>query len=129
LNPNSWTNAVKDIDIVLHIASPLPIAPPTDENDVIRPALEGTLNVLNVAFNANVKRFVYTSSGLTLMSYGYEKGTYSEEDWIDSNDAKTAYQKSKILTERAVWNFVNEKKKINQKCFDLAVVVPVFVLG
>ena len=40
-----------------------------------------------------------------------------------------AYQKSKILAEKAAWNFLEEKKKNNEKCFDLVVMNPVFILG
>lgn len=43
LNPESWKNAVKDIDIVLHIASPLTLIQPTDENSLIKPAVEGII--------------------------------------------------------------------------------------
>jgi dihydroflavonol-4-reductase len=119
LNPNEWSEIVKDIDIVLHIASPLPTTASTNEEEIIRPALEGTKNILNAAFNANVKRFIYTSSSLTIFSYDYEKDYYSEEDRIDTQEAKTPYQKSKVMAEDAAWNFVAEKKKLNQKCFDL----------
>ena len=41
LNENSWTNAVKDCTIVLHTASPFPSGPPKDENELIKPAVEG----------------------------------------------------------------------------------------
>ena len=37
----------------------------------------------------------------------------------------TAYGKSKVLAEKAVWNFVDERKKANQLTFEVAVVHPV----
>ena len=83
LDANSWKKAVQDIDIVLHIASPLPIQNPVDEQEVIKPAVEGTLNVLNAALNTSVKRVVVTSSGLTITGYGYEDRHYSEKDWAN----------------------------------------------
>jgi len=33
------------------------------------------------------------------------------------------------LAERAAWNFVEEKKKNNQKCFELSVINPSLILG
>lgn len=45
LNPESWKSATKDIDIVLHIASPIGIpfiqASPSEES-YVKPAVEGT---------------------------------------------------------------------------------------
>lgn len=129
LDAESWIKPCEGVDIVLHIASPLPVTAPSDENLVIRPAVEGTLNVFNAALNANVERVVFTSSGLCISGYEYKAKTFNENDWVDIEDAKTAYQKSKILAEKAAWKFFNEKKKKNEKCFELAVIVPTFVLG
>ena len=52
---DNWDEAVKDCDYVLHVASPITLAAPKDENDMIRPAVEGTLRVLKAARNAGVK--------------------------------------------------------------------------
>lgn len=130
LNAASWESAVKDMDYVLHVASPLPVETVTDEQLVIKPAVEGTLNVLNAAFNEKkVKRVVVTSSGLAIFGFSWENKVYSEADWASADKMPTAYGKSKVLAERAAWDFVEEKKKLNQKCFELAVVHPVLVLG
>ena len=64
LDASSWAKAVEDIDIVMHVASPVTINPSIPDDAIIRPALEGTLNVLNAAQRAGVKRVVLTSSGL-----------------------------------------------------------------
>lgn len=129
LDAESWKKPCDGVDIVMHIASPLPVVAPSDENLVIRPAVEGTLNVFNAALNANVKRVVFTSSGLCVSGYDYKSRTFNEDDWVDISEAKTPYQKSKILAERAAWNFVDERKQKNEKCFEMAVIVPTFVLG
>lgn len=42
---------------------------------------------------------------------------------------KAAYCKSKILAEKAAWQFVEEKQKNNEPIFELSVVNPVLVLG
>jgi len=36
-------------DYIIHIASPISHEVPKDENELIKPAVEGTLNVLNAA--------------------------------------------------------------------------------
>ena len=58
-----WTEACKDCDYVLHVASPFPAGPPKHEDDLIIPARDGTLRVLKAAKQAGtVKRVVVTSS-------------------------------------------------------------------
>ncbi|KAJ1555727.1 hypothetical protein HK405_013991 [Cladochytrium tenue] len=51
-----WAAAVSGCDYVLHVASPFPLQAPTDEDELIRPAREGTLRVLRAARDAKVKR-------------------------------------------------------------------------
>ena len=60
---------------MIHVASPFPLDSPVDEMEVIRPAVEGTTNVLEACANTKggVKRVVLTSScaavyGRTLIS-------------------------------------------------------------
>ena len=33
------------------------------------------------------------------------------------------------MAERAAWNFVEEKKKAGEQCFELATILPMLVLG
>jgi dihydroflavonol-4-reductase len=48
LDADSWKKAVKGIDVVLHIASPLPLNQAIDENLIIKPAVEGIkINTFN----------------------------------------------------------------------------------
>ena len=63
LNENSWLDAVKGCTYVIHTASPVPIGVPTDENEVITPAVNGTLFVLRASIQPEsiVKRVVLTS--------------------------------------------------------------------
>ena len=129
LNEESWKEAVKGCSHVYHVASPFPAAQPRDENDLIRPAVEGTLNVLKACSeDGNVKRVVLTSS-IAAVSNGLngENGKeYTEADW--SNEADCApYEKSKLKAERAAWDFV-EKLEEGKK-FELAVINPSAVIG
>ena len=58
-----FCSAVRGCDYVLHTASPFPPDQPSNEDIVIKPAVEGALNVLRACAKENsVKRVVLTSS-------------------------------------------------------------------
>ena len=65
-NKENWDNAVSGCEYVIHVASPIPPYVPKDENEIVGPAVEGAKNVLNASIKNNVKRFIFTSSGLTM---------------------------------------------------------------
>ena len=127
-NAESWIEAVKGCYQVYHIASPVARKVPRDENELITPAVEGTLNVLQACAEAGtVKRVVLTSS-IAAVSNGFNADTgrtYTEEDW-SSEDRCGPYEKSKLLAEKAAWDFV---KKLDEKKFELVVINPAVVSG
>jgi nucleoside-diphosphate-sugar epimerase len=51
---------------VFHLATPLQFDTKNPEQDIMRPALEGTLNVLRGALKAGVKRVIFTSTMVRL---------------------------------------------------------------
>lgn len=54
---------VKDCSYVIHTASPFPSTPPSNPDDVLLPAVDGTKNVLQACADAgSIKRVVITSS-------------------------------------------------------------------
>ena len=59
---DNWNEATKDCDYILHVASPLTLSAPKDKNEMIKPAVEGTLRVLKAARQCDVKRVVLTSN-------------------------------------------------------------------
>lgn len=67
LNPESFDKAIEGCDLVVHTASPFPPKEPKDENEIIKPAVEGTLAVLRAAHKHGVKRVVITSSCSAVM--------------------------------------------------------------
>ena len=125
-NDAGWADAAKGCEYVLHVASPLPAKEPKHEDEVIRPAREGTLRVLRAARDAGVKRVVLTSSfGAIGYGHGSEKTQFDESDWTDPNDGVVAYIKSKTLAERAAWDFVAREGGN----LELTVINPVAVFG
>jgi len=119
-----WAEAMAGITAVIHTASPFPLAQPKDENELIRPALDGTLRVLRAAQAAGVTRVILTSSTEAVI-HGAKSGPLSETDWTDLGaPTVTAYTKSKTLAERAAWDFVKAHPEMQ-----LTVINPGMVLG
>jgi dihydroflavonol-4-reductase len=129
LKDDGWAEAVQSVSLVLHVASPFPGVQPRDENELIRPAMDGTLRVLKAAkASGTVKRVVVTSScAAILYGHPYEKGKiYTEADWSDPNgQGITPYQKSKTLAERAAWDYIEREGG----GLELSVVNPVGIFG
>lgn len=53
---------MKDVEYVIHSASPFPSVKPKNADDLIRPAVEGTESILEAAIRQGVKKVVLTSS-------------------------------------------------------------------
>jgi dihydroflavonol-4-reductase len=119
-----WDAAAAGCRYVLHVASPLPPAPPKDEDELIVPARDGALRVLRAAKAAGVERVVLTSS-LAAVLYGVDRNkTFDESDWSNVDDPRIgAYEKSKTLAERAAWQYARETG------LALVVINPGLVLG
>ena len=128
LNEISWREAVRDCTYVYHVASPLPPEVPSDENELIKPAVDGTLNVLKAcAESGTVKRVVLTSSlgAVSAGLYG-NSGKYSESDWSDETKCPP-YEKSKLKAELSAWEFVENLEE--GKRFELVTMNPSVVIG
>lgn len=123
LKPATWPAAAEGVDYILHVASPFPNDKPKDEMEVIRPAVEGTLNILEAAVEKGVKKVILTSSVVAIM-YGHEDKISGPEDWSVEKECD-AYAKSKTRAEKAAWDFW----KKHEGKFELATVNPGFVLG
>ncbi len=106
-----WNTLTKGIDFVQHIASPFPRTLPKHEDELIKPARNGVLNVLKAASKNGVKRVVLTSSTGAII-YGKSKGersnTFTEKHWTDVTNRKdtTPYFRSKTIAEKAAWDFI-----------------------
>lgn len=123
-----WHDAVDGCRFVLHVASPLPKALPRHEEDLVVPAREGTLRVLEASIEADVERVVITSS-LAAVSSGHPRDRtrpFDESDWsVVENLAP--YEKSKTLAERAAWERVRAQPA--GRGLELVTIQPGLVLG
>lgn len=124
-----WDQALQGIDVLMHTASPFPIASPKDENDLIRPAVEGTLRALRSAHKVGVSRVILTSSVAAVDGNTMPPGktALDESMWTDVNHplGSAAYTKSKTLAERAAWDFIAESAPE----IELTTINPVLVIG
>jgi len=108
---DGWGEAVQGCDYALHVASPFPPTQPKDPDELIVPAREGTLRVLNASLDAGVERVVITSSVAAVTGGGKPSSALlSEEDWSDPDNPKlSAYARSKTIAERAAWDLVHKR--------------------
>ena len=123
-----WDSAMEGCSALLHTASPFPLQQPRDDEDLIRPAVEGAKRALKSAQKADIDRVVMTSSAVAVM-YGdlpAGKTAYDEDDWSnDSHPTQNAYGRSKTQAERAAWRFVEH----DAPSMKLTTINPVLVLG
>lgn len=123
-----WAEAAAGCDYVLHVASPVPAVDPESDDELVRPARDGTLRALKAARDAGVKRVVATSSVAAIM-YGrpVREKPFTEADWTDETNIKdtSPYERSKTIAERAAWAWL----KAEGGKLELATVNPALVLG
>merc|ERR1719420_1164394 len=87
------------------------MAPPEHEDDLIKPAVEGTTAAVNSAIAAGAKKVVLTSSCVSIgMGHPTDRTVFTEADWSRPEEFKVpdfnAYAKSKTLAERKAWELV-----------------------
>jgi dihydroflavonol-4-reductase len=118
-----WSQAAAGADVLVHTASPFPIAQPKNADDLIRPAVDGTLRALRAAHAAGITRVVLTSSCVAILQDG-RRTEHTEADWCDpKSPTATPYALSKTLAERAAWDFASAN------ALALTTVNPGLVLG
>lgn len=123
----NWLEAMLGCDYVLHIASPIFLRLPKNEDEMIRPAVDGTLRVLKAAREAGVKRVVMTSNfGAVGYSHKDKNTIITEESWTNPDEkGLSTYNKSKVLAEKAAWDFI----KNEGGTLELSVINPMGIFG
>ncbi|KAG2177506.1 hypothetical protein INT44_008017 [Umbelopsis vinacea] len=138
----AFDGAVKDVDAIAHVASPVIFNAADPIKEVIELAVSSTLSLLNSAlqYGKNVKSVVVTSSAVSVADGNAAPDhVFTEEDWNDvafENVLKQkesgqpihpfiAYIASKNEAERAIWRFKEEKKP----SFTISTILPSFVYG
>ncbi|XP_026422509.1 anthocyanidin reductase ((2S)-flavan-3-ol-forming)-like isoform X2 [Papaver somniferum] len=133
-NEGSFDDAIAGCSIVFHVATPVHFASQNPEADMIKPAIQGTLDILQSCINAKtVKRVVLTSSAAAVSIKDLSKETgglvMDESCWTDIEYLTSAkpptwgYPVSKALAEKEAWKYAEENK------IDLITVIPSLMLG
>jgi nucleoside-diphosphate-sugar epimerase len=123
---DGWVEAVTGCDYVIHVASPLPIAAPKHEDELIVPARDGVLRVLKAARDAKVRRVVLTSTcGAIYYGHPPQTAAFDETSWTNLDGEMSAYVKSKAIAERAAWDFMSAEGG----GLELAVINPAGIFG
>ncbi|KAK6935677.1 NAD-dependent epimerase/dehydratase [Dillenia turbinata] len=129
LDYNSIVAAIRGVSGVFHLASPCIVDQVHDpEKELLDPAIKGTKNVLTAAKGLGVKRVVVTSSisAITPSAKWPADVVKAEDCWADLEYCTQKglwYPVSKILAEKAAWEFSKENG------LDVVVVNPGTVMG
>ncbi|KAJ3518460.1 hypothetical protein NM208_g14504 [Fusarium decemcellulare] len=135
--PGAFDNAVKGVHAVAHLAAPVSLSF-TDADPVLEAAAQGTRGVLeSAATEPSVKSVVLMSSVAAITAHDKQLPyRFTEADWNDSalplvkKLGKNApgpliYAASKVASEKAFWEFRDEKKP----SFTMTALNPTFVMG
>lgn len=132
LIPQSFDLAMLGCELVFHMASPFVVLNYEDaEKDIVRPAVEGTRNVLDsVNRTESVKRVVLTSS--IVSTYGdaaeivnTKNNSFDESHWnVTSSTDYQPYPYSKVAAEREAWKIAKLQRR-----WDLVCINPALVMG
>ncbi|TCD67806.1 hypothetical protein EIP91_011934 [Steccherinum ochraceum] len=131
---DSYADALKGVDAVIHVAAP-PVGGAASAAVQIDAAVDGCLNIFRQAEKAGVKHFGYISSIITYDDLSVEHGKIlGDDEWISINkedvlNNKNAgfwqiYSAVKVLAEKAVWDFADAHPHIEVTCVN-----PAFVYG
>ncbi|KAJ0714408.1 putative NAD-dependent epimerase/dehydratase, NAD(P)-binding domain superfamily [Helianthus annuus] len=130
LKDGSFDDVVKGCDGVFHTASPFFIHTDNPQEDLIDPAVKGTLNVLSSCSKVkSIKRVVLTSSVAAVLYNGspLTPEVVVDESWFSDQgfckETKLWYPLSKTLAEEAAWKYVKEK------VIDMVTINPAMVIG
>lgn len=132
LSPGSFDAAMAGCELVMHTASPFVITGVKDpEAELVKPAVEGTRNVLESANRTpSVKRVVLTSSVSAIYGDNIDAaeapgGVLTEAQWnVTSSVKHNPYPYSKVAAEREAHRICEAQDR-----WDLVVINPSMVLG
>nr|XP_043616497.1 cinnamoyl-CoA reductase 1-like [Erigeron canadensis] len=111
LDYDSLCTAISGCTGVIHVATPVPAGKVADpQEDMLRPAITGTRNVMNACFESKVKKVVVVSSiAAVIGNPGWPKDQAMDENcWTDADycmKAEKWYCASKAISEREALEF------------------------
>jgi dihydroflavonol-4-reductase len=116
----SLADAMEGMDAVIHSAAKVSFQP-KEKKELLKVNIEGTANVINIALEKNVRRFVHISSVAAIGRTANGETITEEKKWQAGN-MHTLYAISKYHAETEVWRGAAEG-------LDVVVLNPSTVLG
>jgi nucleoside-diphosphate-sugar epimerase len=102
----SLETAMEGVDAVIHSAAIVSFTK-KEQKQMYKVNVEGTANVVNIALEKNIKRFVHISSVAALGRKTDGGHVHEEKKWEETN-ANTHYAKTKYKSELEVWRGISE---------------------
>lgn len=131
LEEGSYAEAMQGCELVFHTASPFFVNVKNPQKELIDPAVNGTINVLEQANKTeSVKRVVLTSSCAAIYTDAIDSsqapgGALTEDVWNTSSSLEyQPYSYSKTLAEKKGWEIAQKQDR-----WDLVVINPSAVFG
>lgn len=106
LDVMSLQDAMHNIDTVIHSAGIISFVK-KDRKRMYRVNVDGTANVVNMAIEKDIKRFIHISS-VAALGRKSDGGHVNEEKKWEDNKVNTHYAKSKHKAEQEVWRGISE---------------------
>lgn len=135
-----YRGAMDGTTAIIHTASPFNFTTEDVEKDLLQPAIQGSLAILEAAqqYGPLVRRVINISSfgAIVDIGQGLRPGyRYTENDWNPmsyeeasaSGDGPAAYCASKTLAEQAMWSWMDAKQ--SEVSFTLSSINPPWTFG
>nr|BBC48378.1 dihydroflavonol 4-reductase [Fagopyrum esculentum subsp. esculentum] len=126
----SFDEAVNGCAGVFHVATPMDFESQDPEEEVIKPTINGMLDIMKSCLRAKVRKVVFTSSaGTVVFDKGKPKTVFDENCWTDADLCRREkmtgwmYFVSKTLAEQAAWKFAEENQ------MEFISIIPTLVVG
>jgi dihydroflavonol-4-reductase len=106
LKPESYASAMKKCDVVFHCAADISFRK-KDFQKAYKVNVEGTINVLEAAYQANVRKFVYLSA-CAVLGFSSDKNKILDENEYPEIKENNVYAFTKRLAEEEVRKYVRK---------------------
>ncbi|EOA34485.1 hypothetical protein CARUB_v10022026mg [Capsella rubella] len=128
----SFDSSISGCEYIFHVATPINFKSDDPEKDMIKPAIQGVINVLKSCLKSkSIKRVIYTSSAaaVSINNLSGPGLVMNEKNWTDiefltkEKPFNWGYPISKMLAEKTAWEFAKEHN------IDLVTVIPALIAG
>ncbi len=118
-NIDQVQKVVQHVDGVFHTAAVLSLS--GKRKDIIGQTTVGAMNIIKAANQCDVKKVIYTSSSRVLGAVSTKEAPLNEHSW--NANCKVPYFEAKIISEKEVARYANEKK------MNVIYILPSVILG